>query len=139
MKATQEKPYLAQSVQATREVAVFFDRLLHELKAPDQRQGRDLVKVARRRRLAIPRALEGYRITYSPRLSFDEKDRRRMVVVELPPRPGTPDVMALSLGGCAKFSGTKAGITIKGKVCVNCTVSLSGGSCKVTLTATISL
>ena len=139
MPTAPRQPNLVQSLKETRDVAVFFDKLFHSLKSSDRRQGRDLVAAARKGRLAIPSALEGYRITYATRHTFSDQERRRMVVVELPPRPGEPDTAALTFNGCASFTNKSGGITIKGKVCISCTISLKGASCTVTITATVSV
>jgi hypothetical protein len=135
------EPDLVQSTRTVREVAVFCHDLIHQAKESDLRPGRDLMAVAKQKRLKVPSVLEGARITYNPRHSLDARSLRQAVVVQLPPKGATPGELARKIGPyCVHVKKTVGGVTVEADVCVSCSYSFpTSVSCTVTITATISV
>lgn len=133
-------PNLAQSVKDVRETATFFDRLADEASESDLHSGRDLMSVARKRGLRIPKVLEGSRITYNPHYKSGAKaDLRQAIIVQLPLKPATPEMLKRTLGPyCVTVTKTTAGVTVTADVCISCSFSFpKSAKCTITITATV--
>jgi hypothetical protein len=108
----------SQSLKDVREVAEFFHKLAHATPKSNLRRRQDLTVVARRKRLRIPAALEGGKITADPRHAQDTKNQGQRAVVLLNPEPGVKTAqMAVSGIHCYKV-GLPGGGTVQ--VCIIC-------------------
>jgi hypothetical protein len=108
----------SQSLKDVREVAEFFHKLTHETRKSSLRRGQDLMAVARRKRLRIPAAMEGGKITFDPRHAQDAKNRGQRTVLLLNPEPGMKTAQMAAPGlHCFKMMLPGGGTV---QVCIIC-------------------